>query len=42
MRRNYFYRFADGYFCYYSYKLKGDERKVEIINHGVIVTEKVC
>lgn len=38
----YFYRFADGYFCWMAGKLKGLERKVEIKYHGVIIEERVC
>ena len=40
--RNYFYRFADGYKCYYCGKLKGQERRNEIKAHGAIVEEMAC
>lgn len=35
----YFYRFADGYLCWYRGKLKGNELKIEIAKHGKIVQE---
>lgn len=40
--RDYFYRFADGYKCYYCCKLKGQERKSAIRAHGAIVEERAC
>ena len=42
MMVNMFYRFEDGYFCWYAGKLKGLERKVEIMKHGKIVEERVA
>jgi hypothetical protein len=38
----YFYRFADGYTCWYACKLRGTERKNEMRAHGAIIEERAC
>ena len=40
--KTYFYRFADGYTCWYACKLKGIERKNEMKIHGAIIEERAC
>ena len=40
--KGYFYKFSDGYFCWFAGKLKGLERKIEIKNHGAIIEERAC
>lgn len=40
--RTMFYKFEDGYFCWYCGKLKGVERKMEIKKHGQIIEERIA
>lgn len=35
-----FYKFADGYFCWYAYKLRAADKKVEEKYHGKVIEEK--
>lgn len=37
----YFYKFADGYFCWYAGRLSGIEKRNEIQTHGAIVETKI-
>jgi len=41
-KMTYFYRFADGYTCWYAFKLRGAERKNEMRAHGAIIEERAC
>jgi hypothetical protein len=36
----YFYKFADGYFCYTCGKLSGSEKVMHKREHGAIILEK--
>jgi hypothetical protein len=40
--RTYFYKFADGYFCWTVGKLAGIDRTIHKREHGSIIIEKVC
>lgn len=40
--RTYFYKFADGYFCWTVGKLAGIDRVVHKREHGSIIIEKIC
>lgn len=40
--KTYFYRFADGYTCWYAGKLRGIERRNEMKAHGAIIEERAC
>ena len=37
----YFYRFADGYYCWYRGKISAIEKRNEIEAHGAIVETKI-
>lgn len=41
-RQSYFYRFADGYWCWYACRLKGADRTFEMKQHGAIIEERPC
>ena len=40
--RTYFYKFADGYFCWTVGKLTGTDRAIHKREHGTIIIEKIC